>query len=81
MVFDSRYRSGINAATGGGSGLVFSGVNQYGVKVSATYSYQLNSDGQGARTDMDGTDASTTFTDDSNTSCEAAGNGRRRLSL
>ncbi len=57
MAFDSEQRSWIVAPSGGGSGLLFSGINQYGIRVSAQLTYSINADGQGGRVDMDGIDA------------------------
>jgi len=58
MTFDSASRILIGAPNGNTTGpICVSGPNQYGVPLSETDSASLNTEGQGARTDMDGVDA------------------------
>lgn len=57
MMFDSELRPQICAATGCGSSMNISGRNQYGVRLSDLLSYPFNTEGQGARVDMDGVDS------------------------
>lgn len=57
MAFDSEYRELILGGSGGGSSMNVVGVNQEGIPVSDMLSYPFNTEGQGARSDMDGTDS------------------------
>lgn len=57
MMFDSELRPQICAATGCGSSMNISGMNQYGVRISDMLSYPFNTEGMGARVDMDGVDS------------------------
>ena len=57
MMFDTELRPHICAATGAGSSMNISGTNQYGVRISDMLSYPFNTEGQGARVDMDGVDS------------------------
>ena len=57
IMFDSELRPQICAATGCGSSMNISGMNQYGVRISDLLSYPFNTEGQGARVDMDGVDS------------------------
>lgn len=57
MMFDSELRPQICAATGCGSSMNISGLNQYGVRISDILSYPFNTEGMGARVDMDGVDS------------------------
>ena len=55
MIFDSPDRIQIGASIGNSGGcLIFGTVNQYGVPVADLEPSALNTEGQGARTDMDG---------------------------
>lgn len=57
MMFDSELRPQICAPTGSGSSMNISGLNQYGVRISELFSYPFNTEGMGARVDMDGVDS------------------------
>jgi acetophenone carboxylase len=57
MMFDSELSLQICAATGSGSSMNISGMNQYGVRISDILSYPFNTEGMGARVDMDGVDS------------------------
>jgi len=58
MMFDSPQRELVAAATGNtGVGVLISGVNQWGVPVADFLAFGLNTEGHGARSDMDGVDA------------------------
>ncbi|MBW2119926.1 MAG: hydantoinase B/oxoprolinase family protein [Deltaproteobacteria bacterium] len=57
MMFDSELRPQICAATGCGSSMNISGTNQYGVRISDMLSFPFNTEGMGARVDMDGVDS------------------------
>ena len=58
MLYDSEYRDLVGACNGNTTGvLVFGGRNQYGIPVADVDAAPLNSEGQGARADMDGVDA------------------------
>ncbi|MCZ7662780.1 MAG: hydantoinase B/oxoprolinase family protein [Thermoleophilia bacterium] len=57
MAFDSEHRELILGGSGGGSSMNIVGLNQEGIAVSDILSYPFNTEGQGARTDMDGTDS------------------------
>jgi acetophenone carboxylase len=57
MTFDSDQRDLILGGTGGGSSMSIVGINQDGIPVSDLLSYPFNTEGQGARSDMDGTDS------------------------
>jgi acetophenone carboxylase len=57
MLFDSEQRHLVAAPNGGGCYTVVAGVNQWGVPIADITSYAFNTDGQGARLDMDGVDA------------------------
>ena len=58
MMFDSPDRIQIGAPnSNAGSAIIFAGVNQYGVPVAELESTTLNTEGQGARSDMDGVHA------------------------
>jgi N-methylhydantoinase B/oxoprolinase/acetone carboxylase alpha subunit len=58
MMFDSPDRIQIGAPnSNNGSAIIFAGVNQYGVPVADLEATTLNTEGQGARTDMDGVHA------------------------
>ncbi|EFK09275.1 hydantoinase B/oxoprolinase [delta proteobacterium NaphS2] len=52
---DRKTVTGTTAGCGGGN--IIAGINQYGVPVADIMAYPLNSAGQGARSDMDGTDS------------------------
>jgi N-methylhydantoinase B/oxoprolinase/acetone carboxylase alpha subunit len=58
MMYDSPDRIQIGAPnSNNGSAVIFAGVNQYGVPVAELEATTLNTEGQGARTDMDGVHA------------------------
>jgi acetophenone carboxylase len=58
LMYDSPDRLKIGAPNGNmGSNLLFSGLNQYGVPVAEVEAATLNTEGQGARPDMDGVQA------------------------
>ena len=58
MMFDSLQRELVAAAIGNtGVGVLISGENQWGVLVSDFLAFELNTEGHGARSDMDGVDA------------------------
>ena len=58
MLFDSEYRELVGACNGTTCGpVVVSGRNQYGIRVTEVDAAPLNTEGQGARTDLDGVDA------------------------
>jgi acetophenone carboxylase len=58
MSFPSADRDKVGAPNGNmGSNLLFSGMNQYGVPVAEVEAATLNTEGQGARPDMDGVHA------------------------
>lgn len=58
MMFGSADHDQVGAPNGNmGSGLIFAGVNQYGVPVAEVDSNALNTEGHGARFDLDGVDA------------------------
>jgi acetophenone carboxylase len=58
MMYDSEDRIQIGAPNANtGSAVIFAGVNQYGIPVAELEATTLNTEGQGARTDMDGVDA------------------------
>jgi acetophenone carboxylase len=57
MMFDSDLRPQICAPTGSGSSMNISGRNQHGVGISELFSYPFNTEGMGARVDMDGVDS------------------------
>jgi acetophenone carboxylase len=57
MMFDSDLRPQICAPTGSGSSMNISGANQHGVRISDLFSYPFNTEGMGARVDMDGVDS------------------------
>lgn len=57
MIFDSEQREQIVANSGGGSSMNIVGKNQDGIPISDLLSYPFNTEGQGARSDMDGTDS------------------------
>jgi len=57
MMFDSEFSPQICAATGCGSSMNIAGVNQHGVRISDMLSYIFNTEGMGARVDMDGVDS------------------------
>ncbi len=58
MMFDSPDRDKIGAPNGNmGSEIVFAGTSQYGIAFADLDGCTLNTEGQGARPDMDGTDA------------------------
>ncbi|MCJ7605132.1 MAG: hydantoinase B/oxoprolinase family protein, partial [Dehalococcoidales bacterium] len=58
LMFDSPQRDLVAAATGNtGCGILISGVNQWGVPISDFLAFGLNTEGHGARMDMDGVDA------------------------
>ncbi len=58
LMFDSPQRDLVAAATGNtGVGVLISGQNQWGVLVSDFLAFGLNTEGHGARSDMDGVDA------------------------
>ncbi|MFH1624799.1 MAG: hydantoinase B/oxoprolinase family protein, partial [Pseudomonadota bacterium] len=57
IMFDSEQRSQIIAAAGLGSGSNIAGVNQKGVRISDLLNYPFNTEGQGARYDLDGCDS------------------------
>jgi acetophenone carboxylase len=58
MMFDSPQRELVAAATGNtGVGIIISGQNQWGVPVADFLAFGLNTEGHGARSDMDGVDA------------------------
>jgi N-methylhydantoinase B/oxoprolinase/acetone carboxylase alpha subunit len=57
MLFDSEQRSIVAAPQANGVYTLVAGVNQWGVSVADITAYGFNTEGQGARTDMDGVDA------------------------
>lgn len=58
MMYDSEDRLQIGAPnSNNGSAVIFAGINQYGVPVAELEATTLNTEGQGARTDMDGVSA------------------------
>jgi acetophenone carboxylase len=58
MMFDSPDRIQIGAPnSNNGSAIIFAGLNQYGIPVAELEATTLNTEGQGARTDMDGVHA------------------------
>jgi acetophenone carboxylase len=58
MMYDSADRLQIGAPnSNNGSAIIFAGINQYGVPVAELEATTLNTEGQGARTDMDGVHA------------------------
>ena len=58
MLFDSPDRMRVTSPAGNGtSGVMYSGVTQWGVRVSDMSGYTLNTAGGGARTNRDGVDA------------------------
>jgi acetophenone carboxylase len=58
MLFDSAYRELVGACNGNTSGpVVIAGKNQYGIPVAEVDAAPMNSEGQGARSDLDGVDA------------------------
>jgi len=58
MIYDSEYRQLIGACNGNTCGpIIFAGKNQYGVQLADLDVAPLNTEGQGARIDMDGVDA------------------------
>ncbi len=58
LMFDSPQRELVGAAIGNtGVGVLVSGENQWGVPIADFLAYGLNSEGHGARSDMDGVDA------------------------
>jgi acetophenone carboxylase len=57
MLFDSEQRHLVTAPTGDPVYTVVAGVNQWGVPISDITAYGFNTEGQGARLDMDGVDA------------------------
>lgn len=58
MMFGTEYRELVGACNGNTAGsVVLSGKNQYGIPVAEVDAAPMNSEGQGARTDMDGVDA------------------------
>jgi len=58
MMFDSPQRELVVAPTGNtGGGFLGAGINQWGVPVSDMLAFGLNTEGHGARSDMDGVDA------------------------
>jgi len=58
MMFDSPQRELVAAPIGNtGGGFLGAGVNQWGVPVSDMLAFGLNTEGHGARSDMDGVDA------------------------
>jgi len=63
MLFDSTQREQICAPTGLGSSMNISGMTQNGIRVSDMLSYVFNTEGLGARYELDGCDSNaTTFT-------------------
>jgi len=57
MTFDSEQKELILGGSGGGSSMNIIGINQDGIPVSDLLSFPFNTEGQGARSDMDGTDS------------------------
>ncbi|MFH1646522.1 MAG: hydantoinase B/oxoprolinase family protein, partial [Chloroflexota bacterium] len=58
MMFDSPQRDLVAAATGNtGVGIIIAGENQWGVPVADFLAFGLNTEGHGARSDLDGVDA------------------------
>lgn len=58
MMFDSPQRELVAAPIGNtGVGVLISGENQWGVPISDFLAFELNTEGHGARVDMDGVDA------------------------
>jgi N-methylhydantoinase B/oxoprolinase/acetone carboxylase alpha subunit len=58
LMFDSPQRELVAAAIGNtGVGVLISGTNQWGVPISDFLAFGLNTEGHGARVDMDGVDA------------------------
>ncbi|HEY96920.1 MAG TPA: hydantoinase B/oxoprolinase family protein [Dehalococcoidia bacterium] len=58
LMFDSPQRELVAAATGNtGVGIIVSGENQWGVLIADFLAFGLNTEGHGARSDMDGIDA------------------------
>jgi N-methylhydantoinase B/oxoprolinase/acetone carboxylase alpha subunit len=58
VMFDSEQRDLVAAATGNtGVGVIVSGINQWGVPIADFLAFGLNTEGHGARMDMDGVDA------------------------
>ncbi len=58
MLYDSPQRELIGACNGNTTGpVVFSGRNQYGIPVAEVDAAPMNTEGQGARSDLDGVDA------------------------
>ncbi|MEJ2715795.1 MAG: hydantoinase B/oxoprolinase family protein [Deltaproteobacteria bacterium] len=57
MLFDTELRPQIAAATGLGSSMNISGVTQKGVRLSDMLNYPFNTEGQGARYELDGCDS------------------------
>jgi acetophenone carboxylase len=57
MLFDSEQRVIVSAPQANGVYTVVAGVNQWGVPVADITAYGFNTEGQGARFDMDGVDA------------------------
>jgi N-methylhydantoinase B/oxoprolinase/acetone carboxylase alpha subunit len=57
MLFDSEQRNIVSAPQANGVYTVVAGVNQWGVPVADITAYGFNTEGQGARLDMDGVDA------------------------
>jgi acetophenone carboxylase len=58
LMYDSPQRDLVSAAIGNtGVGVLISGVNQWGVQVADFLAFGLNTEGHGARSDMDGVDA------------------------
>lgn len=57
MIFDSEERELVTAPAADGTYTLIAGLNQWGVPVADITSFGFNTDGQGARLDMDGVDA------------------------
>ena len=57
MIFDSEQRIEVSAPQADGVYTVIAGLNQWGVPVADLTAYGFNTEGQGARLDMDGVDA------------------------
>ena len=57
MTFDSEQKELILGGSGGGSSMYIVGTNQDGIPFADLLSYPFNTEGQGARSDMDGTDS------------------------
>jgi N-methylhydantoinase B/oxoprolinase/acetone carboxylase alpha subunit len=58
VMFDSEQRDLVAAATGNtGVGVIVSGINQWGVPIADFLAFGLNTEGHGARVDMDGVDS------------------------